>query len=141
MPSTRDDWKMLEQTAASRLLSAQPREAHPAPHRPTALLVTAVLGDPCLTFKGGWTNIVSIKNKQDFADMHGYRLYWTNEHLDSELFGAMNKIQVLRYLAYRYRDDPHIEWFWWLDQGVWGQLPSANVDHHHLHLQTHCLPI
>ncbi len=27
----------------------------------------------------------------------------------------MNKISILRHLAYRYKDAP-VEWFWWLDQ-------------------------
>lgn len=128
---TRDDWMALEHSAESRLLSTT--KSHRSPHRNTALLVTAVLGDPCLTSNnGGWTNVVSLKNKQDFADLHGYRFYWTNEHFDDQLFGAMNKIAVLRYLAYRHKvrrhvspwsfheltcqDDPHVEWFWWLDQ-------------------------
>lgn len=83
MPSTRDDWVKLEQTAESRLLDSQHTATHTRapPAHPTAMLVTAVLGDPCLTYKGGWTNVISIKNKQDFADIHGHELYWTNEHV------------------------------------------------------------
>lgn len=45
--------------------------------------------------------------------------------LDNELFGAMNKISVLRYLAYLHKDDPHVDWFWWLDQDTL----FANITH------------
>lgn len=113
MPKTKADWIALEETAEQRLF-AQPTPTvrydvpsqwegdpkyDPVPHSPSlhagegvhgpvkALLVTALLGEPCQTYAGNWVNVVSLKNKRDFAQMHHYGFYWSTEHLDDELYG------------------------------------------------------
>lgn len=122
---SREDWIKLEHTAEGRLLDIEHDNTRTSSTHPTALLVTAVLGDPCITYQGGWTNVISIKNKQDFADIHGYNFFFTTDNFDNELFGAMNKIAVLRHLAYQHKDDPSYAWFWWLDQDTL----FANITH------------
>ncbi len=113
LPTTRAEWIALEQTAEQRLLSQlRPTVRYDVPgkwegdpkydptphtaglhagegvHGPVkALLVTATLGEPCKTYAGNWVNVISLKNKRDFAQTHQYGFYWTTEHLDEELHG------------------------------------------------------
>jgi hypothetical protein len=58
------------------------------------MIATAINIDPCESFMGNYINILSLKNKEDYARMHGYGFYYALDQQNSTLFGPWNKIKV-----------------------------------------------
>lgn len=58
------------------------------------LIVSAINIDPCESFVGNYVNMLALKNKEDYARMHGYGFYYAIDQQNSTLFGPWNKIKV-----------------------------------------------
>ncbi|KAI3658524.1 hypothetical protein MP638_004835 [Amoeboaphelidium occidentale] len=84
-----------------------------APSSPKALIVTAVAPKPCSAPGGDFLTMLSIKNKQDYARLHGYGFYLSTEQSDPLLKGAWNKVALVRDLLKNSTEK--YEWIVWMD--------------------------
>ena len=58
------------------------------------LLVTATQPGPCNTRRGDWLVSLGVKNKWQYASVHGYRLWLSSELLSPwDLPGQWNKVK------------------------------------------------
>lgn len=78
------------------------------------MLVTASHLEPCHSMMGAHLTMLSVKNKADYAKMHGYGFHWATEEPDPLMKGAWNKIAVLQMLADKY-SEAEVGWFLWVD--------------------------
>lgn len=78
------------------------------------MLVTATHLVPCHSMMGTHVTMLSIKNKADYAKMHGYGFHWATEEPDPLMQGAWNKIAVLQMVADKYSES-EVGWFLWVD--------------------------
>lgn len=109
--------------------AAQPKPRVPAAAAPRMVITTAVLAKPCSGSTGNYVNLLSIRNKQDYAQLHGYGLYWTSDTLDPSLSGAWNKVAVLLALM-RNGQYAHTEWFLWVDYDTLFANMSTTIPFH-----------
>mmetsp|Transcript_22187 Transcript_22187/g.36769 ORF Transcript_22187/g.36769 Transcript_22187/m.36769 type:complete len:290 (+) Transcript_22187:212-1081(+) len=83
----------------------------PKPTSSNVLLVTAIPPNPCKTDYGDHYNLLSIKNKQDYANIHGYIVFVGSEQIDPSLDGAWNKAALMKRLM----ETTNYEWYVWVD--------------------------
>lgn len=78
-------------------------------------MVTALPERPCdRQGFGNYISTLSIKNKQDYADVHGYEFMWKAELINRHLPGPWNKISILRHLL-NTLDAQRFPWILWVD--------------------------
>jgi len=80
-------------------------------HTSSMLIVTAVQPKQCASTMGSYINVLSIKNKQDYARLHGYQLYVGTNQVDPLLKGPWNKMALLKRLM----ETTSYTWFMWID--------------------------
>ncbi|KAI3638494.1 hypothetical protein MIR68_002992 [Amoeboaphelidium protococcarum] len=76
------------------------------------LIVTGIAPKPCKLHEGDFLTMLSIKNKQDYARMHGYDFYMSTHLSDVNLVGAWNKVALIRDLL---KSQSQYEWIMWID--------------------------
>ena len=76
------------------------------------MIVTALKPGPCPTPRGDFINLLSVKNKQDYARQHGYDFYLATHQSSPDLRGAWNKVALVRELWAKTRD---YDWIMWID--------------------------
>mmetsp|Transcript_38516 Transcript_38516/g.62408 ORF Transcript_38516/g.62408 Transcript_38516/m.62408 type:complete len:309 (-) Transcript_38516:133-1059(-) len=82
------------------------------PRNRKLLIVTAVHPHKCSTPNGDYLNVLSLKNKYDFALLHdGYDVYVGSDNVDSKLTGPWNKIALLQQVI----GHTSYEWYLWID--------------------------
>lgn len=96
--------------SAASAATAEPCDDHHS--KPRVLLVTGVSPSPCKAPAGDHITSLSIKNKQDYARLHGYDFYVSNQQVDKNLTGAWNKVALVRDLLHDHRE---YEWIMWID--------------------------
>lgn len=78
-------------------------------------MVTALPERPCdRQGFGNYISTLSVKNKQDYADVHGYAFLWKAELVNRKLPGPWNKISILRHLL-NSLDAQQFPWILWVD--------------------------
>lgn len=56
---------------------------------------------------------MALRNKQDYADLHGYQLHWTRA-AHTDLAGPWNKVAVMLGLLQQHSLSPSL-WLLWVD--------------------------
>lgn len=78
-------------------------------------IVTALPERPCdRQGLGNYISTLSVKNKQDYADVHGYEFLWKAELVNRYLPGPWNKVSILRHLL-NTLDAQRFPWVLWVD--------------------------
>lgn len=99
--SQREQWLSENQRTTSRLQE-----------KPRVLLVTGSQPSSCENSEGDHFLLKSIKNKLDYARLHGFEIFYNMAHLDQEMAGFWAKLPLLRKLMLT---NPGVEWIWWMD--------------------------
>ncbi|MCO5573297.1 hypothetical protein L7F22_027066 [Adiantum nelumboides] len=105
----------------------------PSSH-PQILLVTGSSSTPCDHPVGDHYLLKSIKNKMDYARLHGLKIFYNVAELDDHLVGFWSKLPLLRRLMLAH---PEIEWLWWMDSDavftdMAFELPIEKYEDHNL---------
>ncbi|KAI5078800.1 hypothetical protein GOP47_0006471 [Adiantum capillus-veneris] len=101
---------------------------------PQILLVTGSSSTPCEQPVGDHYLLKSIKNKMDYARLHGLEIFYNMAELDDQLVGFWSKLPLLRRLMLAH---PEIEWLWWMDSDAMFtdmafELPIEKYKNHNL---------
>lgn len=100
--SQREQWLSENNARAVSTLKGKPR----------MLLVTGSQPSSCENSEGDHFLLKSIKNKLDYARLHGIEIFYNMAHLDQEMAGFWAKLPLLRKLMLT---NPDVEWIWWMD--------------------------
>jgi hypothetical protein len=76
------------------------------------MIVTGISPRECKAESGDHITLLSVKNKQDYARLHGYEFYLSAHQSDPQLKGAWNKVALVRDLL---QQNPDVEWVVWMD--------------------------
>ncbi|KAJ7515087.1 hypothetical protein O6H91_23G070600 [Diphasiastrum complanatum] len=76
------------------------------------LLVTGERATPCKTQQGSHLMMKSYKNKVDYCNLHGCKVWYTLESWEQGMTGTWARYPILKRLM---RTNPSIEWFMWMD--------------------------
>lgn len=60
-------------------------QIHTQLHRLQVLVVTSARLTPCVSAMGSYLNTLSLFNKQNFAQLHGYGFHWNMVQVDPKL--------------------------------------------------------
>ncbi|KAH7842714.1 hypothetical protein Vadar_008350 [Vaccinium darrowii] len=82
------------------------------PDKPRVLLVTGSSPKPCENPVGDHYLLKSIKNKLDYARVHGIEVYYNFALFDPEMTGFWAKLPLIRKLLLSH---PEVEFLWWMD--------------------------
>lgn len=72
------------QTAHSRM-KVRPVDKETQHHTLQVLVVTSARLTPCVSAMGSYLNTLSLFNKQNFAQLHGYGFHWNMVQVDPKL--------------------------------------------------------
>ena len=75
------------------------------------LLVTAFSPGACRSEHGDHQQLQTLKNKLDYANIHGYQLHVGMDQASSLLKGPWNKVALMRKLM----EHRSVEWLFWMD--------------------------
>lgn len=76
------------------------------------IIVTSVPETPCSSVTGHHIHLMSLRNKQDYANLHGYEFHWTRT---AHLAGPWNKVAVLLQLLQQHSTSQDPPWLLWVD--------------------------
>lgn len=82
------------------------------PNKPRVLLVTGSSPKPCENPIGDHYLVKSIKNKMDYARVHGIEVFYNFALFDAEMTGFWAKLPLIRTLLLAH---PEVEFLWWMD--------------------------
>lgn len=106
----------------------------PDPNRPRILLVTGSTPNPCEQPIGDHYLLKAVKNKIDYARLHGIEIAYNMAQLDQEMSGYWTKLPLIRKLMLAH---PEVEWIWWMDSDaiftdMAFEIPMTRYDEHNL---------
>lgn len=80
--------------------------------KPRVLIVTSSHPKKCDNKQGDQMLLKSIKNKMDYARLHGFDIFYNMDKIDSEMTGWWVKVFLTHMLM---KDHPEYDWIWWMD--------------------------
>lgn len=80
--------------------------------RPKTLLVSGSQPGPCANPLGDFYLLKFLKNRLDYARLHGLEIFYNMAHFDKEMSSFWAKLPLLRKLML---NNPDVEWIWWMD--------------------------
>lgn len=80
--------------------------------RPKMLLVSGSQPGPCANPLGDFYHLKFLKNRLDYARLHGLELFYNMATFNKEMTSFWAKLPLLRKLMLNH---PDVEWIWWMD--------------------------
>lgn len=80
--------------------------------KPKILLVSGSQQAPCGSPMGDFYHLKFLKNRIDYARLHGLELFYNMATLEKEMTSFWAKLPLLRKLMLNH---PEVEWIWWMD--------------------------
>ena len=80
--------------------------------KPKMLLVSGSQPGPCANPMGDFFHLKFLKNRVDYARLHGLELFYNMASISKEMTSFWAKLPLLRRLMLSH---PDVEWIWWMD--------------------------
>jgi xyloglucan 6-xylosyltransferase len=80
--------------------------------KPKMLLVSGSQPGPCANPMGDFYHLKFLKNRVDYARLHGLEFFYNMATLTKEMSSFWAKLPLLRKLMLSH---PDVEWIWWMD--------------------------
>ena len=80
--------------------------------KPKIMLVSGSQPGPCANPMGDFYHLKFLKNRIDYARIHGMEFYYNVATFQKEMNSFWAKLPLLRTLMLNH---PEVEWFWWMD--------------------------
>ncbi|XP_024403986.1 probable xyloglucan 6-xylosyltransferase 3 [Physcomitrium patens] len=80
--------------------------------KPKILLVSGSQPGPCANPMGDFYHLKFVKNRLDYARLHGLEFFYNMATFSKEMTSFWAKLPLLRKLMVSH---PEVEWIWWMD--------------------------
>lgn len=80
--------------------------------KPKTLLVSGSQPGPCANPLGDFYHLKFLKNRADYARLHGLELFYNMATFNKEMTSFWAKLPLLRNIMLNH---PDVEWIWWMD--------------------------